>query len=252
MMEKEVGKILCTTEYSKFKKIKGNRKINFKNLGKIINSMKKKQLIIPILVNENFEVIDGQHRLQACIELSLPVYYYMVEGYGDAEVITTNLNQENWSKCQFLDYYIEHEKQDYIRFEEIRIENGLNINQLINILAKVKKVTFKSLNFSFIEGTFKIDEADIWQINSFLTALESFNCSKFYKSDSFILAFLSLYTYSPYDHSHMVEMLKLRGDKLNIHASKTEYLRILTTEIYSSHRGKKTIYYDTFTKKFYT
>ena len=46
MMEKEVGKILCTTEYSKFKKIKGNRKINFKNLGKIINSMKKKQLII--------------------------------------------------------------------------------------------------------------------------------------------------------------------------------------------------------------
>ena len=50
----------------------------------------------------------------------------------------------------------------------------------------------------------------------------------------------------------MIEQLKLRGDKLNIYASKGEYLRILTTEIYSNHKGKKTIYYDTFTKKFYT
>ena len=72
-MDKEFGKILSTYEYDKFKKIKGNRKINFKNLGKIINSMSKKQLVIPILVNEKFEVIDGQHRLQACIELGLPV-----------------------------------------------------------------------------------------------------------------------------------------------------------------------------------
>lgn len=251
-MEKEVGKILSTYEYNQFKRIKGNRKVNFKNLGKIINSMKKKQLIIPILVNEKYEVIDGQHRLQACIELGLPVYYYMVEGYGDNEVITTNLNQENWSKGQFLDYYIEHENPHYIKFEEIRSNHGLNISQLLNILAKVKGVTLKSLSFSFVEGTFKIDNDDIWNTTRFLMSLEDFNKSKFYKADSFVLAFLSLYNYPPYDHSHMVEQLKIRGDKLNVYASKNEYLRILTTEIYSAHKGKKTIYYDTFTKKFYT
>ena len=251
-MDKEFGKILSTYEYDKFKKIKGNRKINFKNLGKIINSMSKKQLVIPILVNENFEVIDGQHRLQACIELSLPVYYYVVQGYGDDEVITTNLNQENWSKMQFLDYYIEHENENYITFEKIRSENGLNINQLLNILAKTKQVTFKSLSFSFVEGTFKMAQEDVWAITNFLVALQDFNGYKYYKSDSFILAFLSLYHYPPYSHSHMIEQLKVRGDKLNIYASKGEYLRILTTEIYSSHRGKKTIYYDNFTKKFYT
>ena len=133
-MDKEFGKILSTYEYDKFKKIKGNRKINFKNLGKIINSMSKKQLVIPILVNEKFEVIDGQHRLQACIELGLPVYYYIVEGYGDCEVITTNLNQENWTKSQFLDYYIDHENHNHILFEEIRRNNGLNINQLLNMI----------------------------------------------------------------------------------------------------------------------
>ena len=251
-MDKEFGKILSTYEYDKFKKIKGNRKINFKNLGKIINSMSKKQLVIPILVNEKFEVIDGQHRLQACIELGLPVYYYIVEGYGDCEVITTNLNQENWTKSQFLDYYIDHENHNYILFEEIRRNNGLNINQLLNILAKVKNVTFKSLSFSFVEGTFRLSQEDVWQATNFLTCLQDFSKYKYYKSDSFVLAFLCLYHYQPYDHSHIIEQLKIRGDKLNIYASKGEYLRILTTEIYSNHKGKKTIYYDTFTKKFYT
>lgn len=251
-MDKEFCKILSTYEYDKFKKIKGNRKINFKNLGKIINSMSKKQLVIPILVNEKYEVIDGQHRLQSCIELGLPVYYYMIAGYGDNEVITTNLNQENWSKPQFLDYYIEHENENYIRFKDIASNHGLNISQLLNIIAKTRGVTLKSLTFSFIEGTFKFTDTDMFPVISFLDKLQDFSNYKYYKADSFILAFLSLYHYAPYNHSHMLEQLKLRGDKLNIYASKNEYLRILTTEIYSSHRGKNTIYYDTFTKKFYT
>ena len=93
---------------------------------------------------------------------------------------------------------------------------------------------------------------DILLATNFLSCLQDFSKYKYYKSDSFVLAFLCLYNYPPYDHAHMVEQLKLRGDKLNIYASKSEYLRILTTEIYSSHKGKKTIYYDTFTKKFYT
>lgn len=251
-MDNQVGKILSSYEYDKFVRIKGNRTLNFKNLAKIIGSMKKKQLIIPILVNEKYEVIDGQHRLAACKELSLPVFYYMVEGYGDNEVITTNVNQENWTKLQFLDYYIEHENANYIEFEKIRTRHGLSINQLLNVISKAKRTTFKSLSFSFVEGTFKLNQEDIWEATNFLAVLEDFNKSTYYKCDGFVLALLALYYYPPYDHSHMLQQLKIRGDKLNINASKTEYLRILTTEVYSSHKGKKTIYYDTFTKKFYT
>ena len=56
-----------------FKKIKGNRIVNKSNLNAIITSMEQQQLVSPIMINEKFEIIDGQHRFEACKELGLPV-----------------------------------------------------------------------------------------------------------------------------------------------------------------------------------
>lgn len=58
-MSKDVtiyGNIMETKEYSMFKQIKGNRKINKANYAKIVNSMKEEQLVIPIVVNERYEI----------------------------------------------------------------------------------------------------------------------------------------------------------------------------------------------------
>ena len=60
------GNIMVTENYDMFKKIGGNRKINKANYAKIVKSMKEEQLIIPIVVNERYEIIDGQHRYTAC------------------------------------------------------------------------------------------------------------------------------------------------------------------------------------------
>lgn len=56
--------INVTTSYGLFKKHPLNREIDEQNLNKIIQSIKHQNLlnIQPILVNENYEVVDGQHR----------------------------------------------------------------------------------------------------------------------------------------------------------------------------------------------
>jgi ParB-like chromosome segregation protein Spo0J len=53
--------VMRSNNYDMFKFMEGNRKINSSNLNQIIVSMREKQLIIPITVNEKFEIIDGQH-----------------------------------------------------------------------------------------------------------------------------------------------------------------------------------------------
>jgi hypothetical protein len=69
--------IKTTSDYKSFKIIEWNREINKQNLDKLITLNKEKfQLhLFPILVNENMEIIDGQHRFSASKVLGSPVYY---------------------------------------------------------------------------------------------------------------------------------------------------------------------------------
>ena len=69
------NKILKTTEYTMFKFIKGNRPINYTHVGNLVNSIKEKDLAMPIIVDQDMNVVDGQHRLKAYEILSKPVTY---------------------------------------------------------------------------------------------------------------------------------------------------------------------------------
>ena len=68
-----------TRDYSRFKKVVGNRDV--KSYKRVLESIKNVGYIPnPIIVNENYEVIDGQHRLQACEELGISIAYIMIPG----------------------------------------------------------------------------------------------------------------------------------------------------------------------------
>lgn len=58
---KQITTIYETYDYSLFNLIGGNRLINVLNYKKLMKSIDEKQLLIPILVNEKMEIIDGQH-----------------------------------------------------------------------------------------------------------------------------------------------------------------------------------------------
>lgn len=75
-----------TKNYYLFKTINGNRDINQLHLTRLSESFKKRHLITIIIVNERFEIIDGQHRFLVSKDLNLPVYYTILKNYGLNEV----------------------------------------------------------------------------------------------------------------------------------------------------------------------
>lgn len=105
-MSNIVGNVFCETNYKVFKKLNGNRSINMKIVNRIIESIKKVgQIPVPIVVNENMEVIDGQNRLEAFEILGLPVYYVITNGAGTSECIMLNINQTPWKLGDYIDTY---------------------------------------------------------------------------------------------------------------------------------------------------
>lgn len=60
-MAQVVGQVCQTNDYSLFKTLKGNRNINQAHLYRLTKSIKEKYLLSPIVVNEHFEIIDGQN-----------------------------------------------------------------------------------------------------------------------------------------------------------------------------------------------
>ena len=107
---KEIQKcdeIYISEDYDMFSLIEANRVIRQSHVAKLMQSMKNKNLLNPIIVNENHQIIDGQHRYTAWKNLGMPIKYIIGEGYGFSEVTTLNENQRNllWAKCSspFLD-----------------------------------------------------------------------------------------------------------------------------------------------------
>ena len=107
-----------TSDYSIFKKMEGNR--DAKTKSKIIESIKTVGYIpIPIAVNENMEVGDGQNRVDALEELNLPVAYVIIPCLRIKEARALNLNQANWKCLDYIKSYAEGGNENYRRFLEL-------------------------------------------------------------------------------------------------------------------------------------
>ena len=237
-----------TNNYSKFKNILGNRDLRGTNYNKLIKSMKEKQLIIPILCNDKMEIIDGQHRYEACKELHYPLYYYVVDGYEIDDVKRANLVSCNWVIDDYLNLNVEIGKEDYKKFKEIKEEYKLSSAQLLEVFAKFQEKSLNEVKMLFEDGTFEINKLE--EVMDFLIALKDFSVLKEHTSMGFTKAFLKLYSLEDYNHKTMVSRVEKQSYKLEKRGSYRQYLELLV-EIYNFGALKKRFGYDSKNDRFY-
>lgn len=116
-----VGQIYQTDDYNLFKKLDGNRDAG--NVTAILKSIDEVGYVLsPILVNEDFEVIDGQHRLEALKIKKLPVVYMVQKGIGLRECQAMNTGQKNWQAMDFVRAYAQIGNDNYVRLLDLWTE----------------------------------------------------------------------------------------------------------------------------------
>lgn len=170
-MAKTVGVIYETDDYSMFIPLLGNRTIDDYRKAKIRESVKNVGWIKnPIVVNEKYEVIDGQARLEVLKELGLPVQYIFAYGTGIDECISMNISQSNWRTADYISSYAALGNQNYVRllllmenFEEfgVPVISGVARNTIVrsgNCSRNIKSGNFTLSEHDYVETSRALEE----------------------------------------------------------------------------------------------
>lgn len=238
-MDMEIKK---TSEYEIFSFLGGNRQPNEVHLQRLIRAFKQKYLISPISVNEKMEIIDGQHRFLAAQELGLPVYYFVVDGYGLNEVHILNTNNVVWKKQDYMDGYCDLGYPEYLKMRgfmeefptlgfkacEILLTN--NSGGASNTATFTAGATRGRIR-SFEDGALKIPDISLSRKHA-KQILEIGTIYDGYNRSVFVAAMVQIFNHTEYEHSVFMKRLRANPSSL-VHCANAVQYRDLVEDIYN-------------------
>jgi hypothetical protein len=232
-------KIQYTTNYKMFKVVGGNRKIDEKRVLSIMESMKKNpEIVAPAQCNQKYEVIDGQHRLEASKRLSKPFCYYVVKGADIATVRTLNNHDPRWSTSEFTNSFVKTGSTDYAIYEAFEKKYGFGHAVNISLLTGAAGFHNRMLD-DFKEGKFVVKNlVHAEKLADML--IEIGKMYPGYKKRSFAIAFAKLAGLPGFDFKRLVSKLTYQQKSMVDCTNSTQYL-VLLGEIYNYRAKKGTI-----------
>lgn len=171
MEDNQVPAIQTTKSYGSFRFIRGNREILPGHLERLKEAISKRNLLPynPILVNQDFQIIDGQHRFTICRDLGLPVYYLQVPGLNINDVMEINTHTRGWTTGDFVEAYI---KLGYVEYTKLKqfvethettypvaaqlLMQGVSYSRQENSILSIKSGKFKAMYSEFAETVFQM------------------------------------------------------------------------------------------------
>jgi len=216
------NKIYSTIEYNLFKKLKGNRAISELHVRKLVEAIKEKDLQIPIVVDTDMYVLDGQHRLESYKIVGKPVSYIVKDQFDLQDVRNVNSVNRRWNLTEYLMSYCKLGKKDYQLLEWFHRTYEFGIVESIAML-NGKGFVNSSITKEYKKGLFKID--DLEQGKTWAKNINS--CGEFfelYKKRSFVNAMLHCMRDKTFKFSIFFQRLKNNSAKLKNQASRNDFI----------------------------
>jgi hypothetical protein len=229
---------LKTNDYSKFKSKDGNRNLNELHLKRLTESVRQNDLLHanPILVNDKYEIIDGQHRFNVCRKLGKAIYYICVKGLDLPEIQILNANSKNWKMEDYIDGYCNLGLQEYCYFKNLLKKSNLGVTPLLAMFSSSGLGGESAENLR--DGTLKLTNKTrgliiLKWIDDYLIYYQNAN------RRTFILSLINLYKIQGYSHEKMMQKIKYQSTKL-VDCTNTKTYLALLEEIYNfKERGEK-------------
>lgn len=234
-----------TTDYKIFKGIQGNRDLYPNHIEKLRAAIKQKNLLpyIPLLLNENMQVIDGQHRLEAARLEKLPVTYIVIPGLRLEDVMNLNVNSKSWTTMDFVDAWIKSGKPDYQVMKDIAVKNHMALSTVANLLMMGAGVALGGgrANDAVRNGTFVVKYLEFTnmvldQINDLIKYCD-FDPKKERK---FVKTIAKLNMLDNFDFATLLAKLRYSGIKIEQRSS-LRYFILEIEDIYNWRNSKKRV-----------
>jgi hypothetical protein len=232
VVNQNVGTLYMSYNYDQFKIMSGNRPTNNGHVQQLKRSFELRQLIVPVLVNDKMEIIDGQHRVEVCRQLGLPVYFIILQKYGIREVQMLNTNMKNWSVEDYLACYCNEGIEDYIKYREFRAKFGFDHQvSLAFLMGSTGKY-----HMIFNEGNLKVKSYEKAERAAQMIS-EFAHLYKGYKRKTFVFAMMAIMKNPEYNHQEMIDKVALQQTRLVDCPTVDTYISLME-ELYNYHRAK--------------
>lgn len=223
-------KVYRTKNYDIFKDVTGNRIVDQAHLSNLEQSVKERNWLAnePGMVNEEGNLIDGQHRLRVARARNEWFYFTVGEGANEKDVILLNTNSKNWQIGEWLNYYIANNYKDYIKLEQFSRKHELSIGNsaaLLSLRPGSSKVAMSRK--AFRSGNFQITDIDLAEeLVAWVKKFEKFCSSpKIAIRRDFIQAVWRLMRNEEVFIDDVYQKLSFGGQKIFLVTSDLEYLR---------------------------
>lgn len=226
-----------TSDYAKFKLIGSNRDTvrgHVEALKKAFAEQGNLTRVQPILVNEKFEIIDGQHRFVACEELGEPIFYTQVPGLTIEDARKMNILHRSWTTDDYAQSYALMGYKEYQKY--LVLKEDYEVGHSIILAHAMGEVN--GTHKAFREGNLVIqDFPGARQSLDRLTELMGY--SRLFKTEKLARAVRIVEKADGYDHRQMVHKVEQFGDRyLRAYGLIEDNLRMLE-EIYN-YKSKAT------------
>lgn len=235
MESKIVNGIYETTNYEMFKYLKGNRTVKYSK--KLELAAKEVGFLYQILVNEKMEIIDGQHRLEVCKKLGLPVRYEIKKGAGDNEVESLNTTAANWTLKNYIEHYSLLGNEEYQKLGKILDKKVSGDSAVIATAMNFKRGSGGSNNI-VKEGNFKFCDYERYiEFVEYVERLKSI--TKIKMGERLFPALYALYTLESFDGERLIKKM-FETNQIERIGMLNDYSKIIETlviEINNHHLG---------------
>lgn len=217
-----------TTNYDQFSFIENNRETNrghVEALKTAFEEMGNLTQVQPILVNDRFQIIDGQHRFIAAMELGTPIFFTVVSGLGVSEARNMNILHRRWGVMDYARSYALGGDKNYQKYLNLLEDYGyVHTITLEYVYGGDLKGIFKK----FREGDFVLEDEkgarerlDKLALVHEVTALA--------KTAPFARAFLKAMKVEDFSVKHFIKKVQLHPDILQRMSGIADNLRMIET-----------------------
>lgn len=240
----QVSKLNWSTDYQSFKLLDFNRDIDETRVLKLKESIERNGFLVPVLVNQNMFVVDGQHRLAAAelAESRLSFLMYTIDDIMLPKMVSTlNSTAKTWGLPDYHRLWCKQGRESYIWLDRLALEYRKDINILYRLIYRSSSIhpnDIRSGGMVIAQETRDILTTKLSWVDEILEsekAFEDFNAS-------FHTALIYVVTnrnYTQRTHKQMKEAIKANGAKLLRSTTVNGYLDQIESA-YNRGKGKTT------------
>lgn len=222
----------ATTNYSMFKFREDNREQDPSLVRALIKSISANNMLKykPIIVNDKFEIMDGQHRFLAAQELNVPIFYIIEKKMTLLDMIGLQ-TQKHWRTADYVNAFAKNGYVEYQKFLEFTKKNQLSIVIALSLIKGRSKGMYdqiRSGNFKFINNDILMTELEYCNdIQEFLK--QQLGSKLFLNSTRFWRAMVHIVRHPIYNHDKMMKNLSQLISKFSSRADYEGYRELFVS-----------------------